>query len=151
MKKQIFLSVAFILLLAGCKKEVPVTETTITEQTKREAPKKECYAYDANGNIIELNLQYNPDNVTGTLNYALAEKDTNMGTFKGKIDNDVLLAEYTFQAEGMESIRQVAFKFVDGKLLDGYGELNEDGTHFKDVSQLKFTSTMPLSKIDCAE
>lgn len=151
MKKRIFLSIAFILVLAACKKEESKTTLPVSVETKAEAPKKECYSYDVNGNVVELQLEYNSDDVRGTLNYALAEKDTNMGTFIGKIENNFLLAEYTFQSEGTESTRQVAFKFMDGKLVEGYGEVNEDGTNFKDVTQLKFTSTMPLSKVDCTE
>lgn len=151
MKKQIFLSVAFILVFTACKKEASETTLPVSEETKAETSKTECYYYDVNGNVVELQLQYNTDDISGTLNYALAEKDTNMGTFKGKIENNILLAAYTFHSEGTESTRQVAFKFMDGKLVEGYGDMNEDGTHFKDVSQLKFTSTMPLSKVDCVQ
>ena len=150
----LILTIAFVTLFVNCKKETsetttPVTTTPITEDTKTVTAKKECYAYDAKGSKIELQLQYNTDNITGTLNYALSEKDKNTGTIKGKIENNILLVAYTFQSEGMESTRQVAFQLLDDKLVEGYGEMNKDGTHFKDVSKLKFTSTMPLSKVDC--
>jgi hypothetical protein len=46
--------------------------------------------------------------------------------------------------------REVAFIIKDGKLIEGYGELNEEGTTFKDPSQLHFTSTMPLQKTNCS-
>lgn len=151
MKKQILCSIAFAFFLTGCKKEVTETPTTVTETPKAEAPKTECYSYDANGSKIEAQLHYTADSITGTLNYALAEKDKNTGTIKGKLENDILIAEYTFQSEGSESVRQVAFQVKDGKLIEGYGDLNQDGTRFKDVSQLKFDSKMPLVKGECNE
>ena len=61
----------------------------------------------------------------------------------------MLLADYTFQSEGKESVRQVAFKIQDGKLLEGYGELNADGTKFKDTSKLTFNPSMPLTILSC--
>ena len=151
MKKHIFLYIAFIFVTVGCKKEIPPTTTPAREVTKPSYTKTECYFYDANGNKIELQLQYNDEEITGILNYTLLEKDKNTGTIKGKIENNILLAEYTFQSEGMQSTRQVAFQFIDNKLVEGYGEMNDDGTHFKDVTKLKFTSNMPLSKVDCSE
>lgn len=138
------------MLLVSCKKET-TAPTTVIKELKPTAPKTECYAYDANGSLVELQLRYTLEGVSGTLNYALAEKDSNMGTFKGKLENNILIADYTFQSEGTESVRQVAFELKDDKLIEGYGDMSEDGTHFKDVSQLKFTSTMPLSKVNCSE
>lgn len=140
------------MLLISCKKErVVQTTPTVTEEKKSMQPKTECYTYDANGNLIELQLHYDTDSISGTLNYALADKDSNIGTFKGKLVNNVLIAEYTFQSEGMESVRQVAFQLIGDKLIEGYGDMIEEGTHFKDVTQLKFTSNMPLSKVICSE
>ncbi len=152
MKTKIFLSLAIMVITAACKKETsetPENTTTVVEETKVEIPKTECYSYDANGNLVEMRLQYKGNDANGTLNYGLAEKDSNMGTFTGKIENDVLLADYTFQSEGTESRREVAFKVEGKSLVEGYGELNEDGTAFKDTKNLNFSSTMPLTKIDC--
>lgn len=138
------------MLLIGCKKETPATTPAkATEEKKPVLLKKECYSYDAKGSKIELRIEYKGSDVTGTLTYALSEKDSNKGTFVGKLENNILLLDYTFQSEGTESTRQVAFQVINNTLLEGYGEMTLDGTHFKDVAQIKFTSTMPLKKIEC--
>lgn len=153
MKKQIFLSFTLLLLIIGCKKEEtpqPETEVTVpTETVQQERVERDCYAFEADDNKIELLLERNGDEATGTLNYLLSEKDSNTGTFKGKIENNILLADYTFQSEGMESTRQVAFKFINNQWVEGYGEMNEEGIKFKDISKLDFNSSMPLSKTNC--
>ncbi|MCF6131899.1 hypothetical protein [Flavobacterium wongokense] len=153
MKKQILLPIIFAFLSIGCKKETPAPTPTepVVEETAPAVSKTECYAYDANGSKIELELQTEGTEANGTLNYALAEKDKNGGTFTGKLENNILIADYHFQSEGVESTRQVAFKLEGDKLIEGYGEMTMDGTHFRDVSQIKFTSNMPLSKVDCTE
>jgi hypothetical protein len=151
MNKQILFSIAFVFLLIGCKKEGTPTETPVSEETQSAPPRMECYTYDANGSTIDLQLQYNGEEVTGSLTYNLAEKDSNKGTITGKVENNILIAEYTFYSEGTESTRQVAFKISANKLVEGYGEMTEDGTHFKNVNNLSFDSKMPLSKIDCTQ
>jgi hypothetical protein len=156
MNRQLVFSIVFALLLIGCKKEIPAPGTPapavpIAQEVLPEAPKTECYSYNENGSIILLQLSHNKDNINGTLTYGLKEKDSNTGHFVGKIENNILIADYTFQSEGTESVRQVAFQFKDDKLIEGYGEMTEDGTHFKDIAKLKFDSKMPLSKTVCTE
>jgi hypothetical protein len=153
MKSQFVLALACFSLMTGCKKETttetPKKTVPIAEETLPPAPKIECYSYNENGSVISIELHYGKDGVDGNLYYGLKEKDRNQGIFNGRIENNILIADYKFQSEGTESTRQVAFQLKDGKLVEGYGEMNEDGTRFKDVSKLSFTSTMPLSKTDC--
>ena len=137
-----------MLVLVGCKKEAS-TPNANTENSANVKPVAQCFRYDANGSLIELELHYTDSTAIGMLNYALAEKDSNMGSFKGTFENNILIADYKFQSEAEETTRQVAFKLIDDKLVEGYGDLTEDGTHFKDVTQLQFDSKMPLSKVDC--
>lgn len=148
MKKQIILSLTFLFLSVSCKdgdflvfgKSVTVEPVTAT---------KECYEYDQDGNDISMQIETTGKDVIGAMTYSLSEKDKNAGILKGQWKNDILLLDYTFLSEGTESTRQVAFQLKDGQLIEGYGEMTEDGTKFKEVSQLKFTSTMPLSKTNC--
>ena len=148
MKKQIILSLSILFLSVSCKdgdflvlgKSVTVEPVTAT---------KECYEYDQDGNDISMQIETTGKDVIGAMTYSLSEKDKNAGILKGQWKNDILLLDYTFLSEGTESTRQVAFQLKDGQLIEGYGEMTEDGTKFKEVSQLKFTSTMPLSKTNC--
>lgn len=149
MKKQIYLVFVFILLVTGCKKATEeTTEKTSQKKTTASTP-TDCYAADLEGNKIEMQLQYNADDITGTLTYAFIEKDINVGTFKGKLANNILIADYTFQSEGVTSVRQIAFKLQDDQFVEGYGELYDNGTKFKYPTKLEFNSNMPLKKIDC--
>ncbi|HOD10439.1 MAG TPA: hypothetical protein PKH91_06825 [Flavobacterium sp.] len=152
MKKQFLLFLALTFLVISCKKDAttqPEITTPVAEETAIKTTKTECYRYAAKNDTIALTLQLNDKNASGTLVYAFYEKDKNTGTYQGTFENNILLADYTFQSEGKESVRQVAFKIQDGKLLEGYGELNADGTKFKDTSKLTFNPSMPLTKLSC--
>ena len=151
MKSKILFSIALVTLFISCKKETATTPTVIIEKPK---PSRDvCYAYDLRGSKIELQLHYisDSDSITGTLNFAFAEKDSNKGTIKGKVTDENLIADYTFQSEGMQSVRQVAFKLKDNKATLGYGEMTSDGTHFKNVTTVKFDSGVSLTKEDCVK
>nr|WP_294776959.1 hypothetical protein [uncultured Flavobacterium sp.] len=165
MKKQLLLTVSFIFLLTACKKTDAVTsdESSVSTEatTSQEASEtqtgtnttnaipRDCYLADLEGNKIEMEIQYNPEDITGTLTYAFVGKDLNTGTFKGKLENNVLIADYTFQSEGVTSTRQIAFKLIDDQFVEGYGDLIKNGTRFKDPSKLEFNSNMPLKKVAC--
>jgi len=146
MKTRLLFSAAFALLLIGCKKESPQKTILIKKQAVPYIEKKQCYAYEKEGNEISLQIELNGKDVLGSLVYSLAEKDKNAGLLRGRLENYILIAEYTFESEGKESTRQVAFKLENNKLIEGYGEMTLDGTHFKDTTQLKFGSAMPLLK-----
>jgi hypothetical protein len=157
--KKILFSLAFVMLMISCKKEIPAPGTPdqtvpVAEETlppDADGPTTRCFLYEANGSKIKLRLLYgdNDSLTTGELNYDLAEKDSNKGMFVGKFENNILIADYTFQSEGTESKRQVAFQLKDGKFIEGYGDMNEDGTRFKDETKIKFDSKMPLSEVEC--
>lgn len=112
---------------------------------------KGCYTYDENGTTIDLEITENGDSVTGNLAYALSGKDKNTGTFKGRLKDDKLIGEYTFRSEGVESSREVAFMVKGGRLIEGYGEMTDEGTAFKDPDAIDYSSKMPLAKTDCSQ
>lgn len=105
--------------------------------------------YDQNNTRIEIKLQLIKKKASRTIEYALAKKDRNTGTFEGTFENNILIADYTFQSEGKKSVRQIAFQLQDDQLVEGYGELTADGTNFIDISKIRFNSIMPLTKTNC--
>lgn len=158
MKKQILVAAAFLFLVIGCKKETPgQTEPgskviTAADGIALDDPSTVCYLYNKDGSIIMMQLTFSEGNaVSGDLTYAFKEKDRNHGVFTGQIKDSIMIADYEFHSEGIETTRQVAFQFKDGQLIEGYGETTEDGTKFKDVSKLKFDSKMPLEKTVCSK
>lgn len=139
------------LLWTGCKKETPQKQPSTSETEKTAVTSKQCYSYEQNGNSISLQLEITGDKASGAMAYSIAEKDKNTGILEGTIKDSILIADYTFQSEGTQSKRQVAFQFKDDKLIEGYGEMNDEGTNFKDTRTLKFDSSMPLIKTDCSK
>lgn len=153
MKKLIVLSFVALTML-NCKNKEQKTENpnaTAPEVAKETATPLDlgCYVFDDGKNKVSLEITENGKEIKGNLTYALAEKDKNSGNFTGELNEGILIVNYTFQSEGSESIRQVAFKVDGDKLIEGYGELNNEGTAFKDLKSINFTSTMPLTKTDC--
>lgn len=155
--KHLLITSLIILLVFGCKtkeENKEVDPPIITEETIPDAPVPQsldvgCYTYDANGNKIVMEITQSNDSIVGQLNYAFKEKDANSGLFSGMLQDSILMGSYTFVSEGIESSREVAFLWKDGQLVEGFGELDETGTKFKDKETINFSSSMPLTKTDC--
>lgn len=149
--RKIGLVFAFFILITGCKKNADKEKINDSEIAMVPTVQEECYAYRKDGNTIYMHLKKEADKVTGNLEYAYSEKDSNTGTFDGTIKNDILIAMYTFTSEGTKSRREVAFRIKDNTLIEGYGEVTEqDSTvKFKNPDKLVFNSDMPLTKVDC--
>ena len=153
--KKIIVLFAVALTLLNCKNKEQKTENStfdlqkVAEETTTPLDLG-CYVFDDGKNNITLEITQNTKEIKGELIYAFNEKDKNSGNFIGELDKGVLIANYTFQSEGSESMRQVAFKVDGNKLIEGYGELNNDGTAFKNIKNIKFTSKMPLTKTNCS-
>lgn len=156
MNKKVILVAFVAVAFFSCKnKEEKFNETIVEEETVvgEVVPtlEKGCYTYNQNDNMVNLEITKNNNPVEGNLSYAFAEKDKNTGSFTGQFNDGKLVGVYTFQSEGKESKRQVAFMLNDNQLIEGYGEMNEDGTMFKDANAIDYSSTMPLSKTDCEQ
>lgn len=158
MKKVFAISAVILTVLTSCKKETTTTEPVqITPNPPKEAEIVEpagnqCYTWKSNGSIIEMSFNVNShQEVNGTLNYNLVGKDKNVGTIIGNMKGDTLIADYTFNSEGMSSVRQVAFLQKDGAFIEGYGDVvtANDKVSFKDKTKLKFDAKNTLTKVDC--
>lgn len=155
MKKIILLSL-IVIGFASCKNNTAKEQDTSQEKesvviTKKTSPLLQvgCYSYSGNNSVVNLDITDLDNGVTGKLTYALDGKDHSSGIFNGKLNEDKLFGVYTFSSEGIESKREIAFLIKDGKLVEGYGKLNEDGTAFTNKNDISYTSTMPLTKGDC--
>ena len=152
MKKWILIAMVTILLPWNCKEKKSESQNKMeVVETQTEAPplKKGCYRYDKNNNMILFKVENTTDPVTGNLMYQLDEKDKNTGTFEGTLKEERLIGIYTFMSEGKESTREAAFQIREGKLIEGYGPMNEEGTAFKSHDSIQFSFTMPLTKTEC--
>ncbi|AZJ33669.1 hypothetical protein SAMN05444344_0516 [Tenacibaculum mesophilum] len=154
--KKILILFLVTTLAISCKKKEPKNDATkepveVVVETPTTLIQIGCYEYNKDGNQILFEITEINTTVEGTINYALAEKDANTGTFSGTLTDNKLIGIYTFSSEGTESTREVAFMVKNGQLIEGFGELNETGNAFKNKNNISYTSTMPLTKTDCTK
>jgi hypothetical protein len=141
---------ATLLLLGACREQAtPTTQAPSAVAPSPAGP--QCYAYTSAKDTVRLTLTTTQPTVTGRLSYRYFEKNRNEGTIRGTMYGDTLRAEYTFQSEGVASVREVAFLRRGTGFVEGYGDVVERGgaTVFKRVSALQFTSTQPLVPVPC--
>lgn len=136
-----------ILLLAGlfasCNSQDEKTDKTSSEQAgTNKSSSINCYSYASANDTVYLKVVHTGDSITGTLVYRLKEKDKNQGTIRGNMRGDILIADYAFMSEGIQSTRQVAFKKEANSFVEGYGD-------FKNIDSLKFNSFMKLVEVAC--
>lgn len=112
---------------------------------------KGCYLYTANRDTFQLAITaVDGKNIEGSLLYNFAEKDDSKGNFKGTFQAGQLYGEYSFQAEGKESVRQVIFKKQDDGFIEGFGDVKEvNGKEtFTDSAKISFSNGLKFTRTD---
>ena len=152
------LFVILILFAAGCTSQnenSPDTSQLKSSKEKVSAASVEgCYLSVFNKDTSRLKIIANDNRITGALSYKRFEKDSNNGTISGQIKDSLIVAYYTFQSEGIISVREVAFKFDSkGFLREGFGEIvirnTGDTASFKTLSELNFHESPAFVKEEC--
>lgn len=146
------LVIPFLLLAAACT----TGETDQTQQAPEVSDLLEstaCYASIEGKDTLSIRIETLGNDVRGQLSYNFFEKDDNEGTFKGEMHGDTLIADYTFQSEGVESVRQVVFLQENGGFVEGYGETTtRDGRMvFENPGSLEFDRGMVFQKVPCQD
>lgn len=140
--------------LFSCEQRTKVTgQKDKNDTTAGNIPMAEetCYTYIKGKDTAQLKLITTGIVSTGELNYKWFEKDQNMGTVEGEMRGDTLVANYTFNSEGKQSVRQVVFLKKGNQLLEGFGEAEEkDGKmQFKDLKRIDFSNPLTFEKVAC--
>ncbi len=153
--RAICLAVAALLTLSSCKskKNVEPDDVVVERSTAArvdEPAQRNCFSL-LGKDTVALSFSVNADVVTGDLRYILAGKDRNEGKITGTLHGDTLIGHYTFNAEGSQSSRQVAFLVQGENALEGYGAaVEKDGKMlFKNTADLKFGEGVVLKKNNC--
>lgn len=149
MKFQYVILLCFSCLMLCCKADVKNNDTTkAPEQLTRTV---NCYEYINKKDTVSMKTYTQGDSIYGTLSYNFFEKDKNTGEITGKMVQEIMVLDYTFNSEGMTSVRQVAFKKNGKFLTEGYGEsFEKDGKMvFKNIFTLDFTGKTILQEINC--
>ena len=154
MKKFILPIVLATLSFAACQSESATQEDVdgvAVDTNLIKVGATSCYSFIKNKDTAKLTFMSTNGMVTGELSYNLFEKDSNEGIIEGEMRGDTLLAEYTFNAEGKESVRQVAFLKKGNQLIEGFGDIEEKNgkTIFKNTSTLSFGNAVVFEKINC--
>ena len=110
-----------------------------------------CYTMISNKDTATLEISVRDTTVSGSLQYHWREKDWNTGRIQGVLRNDQIHADYTFESEGMTSVREVVFKIEDSTLQEGTGELVQQNNKivFRNKDQLQFHTIHPFIKVAC--
>jgi hypothetical protein len=154
MKKLFFLLFISIAIFTACQNNNTEQKSANSEEPDTNiipASEQFCYQYIKNKDTATMTMMSSGPITTGELKYNLYEKDKNTGIFEGELKGDTLIAEYTFNSEGKESVRQVAFLKKGNQLVEGFGEVEEKNGKmmFKDKSKLTFGDSMIFNKVDC--
>ncbi|RAV98956.1 hypothetical protein [Pseudochryseolinea flava] len=109
-----------------------------------------CYLYLNNKDTVKMTLTFDHQSVSGELTYNIFEKDGNTGTLRGAVVGDTIYAEYSFQSEGVTSVRDVAFLKKDSTLVEGFAPMDTSGTRFANRAELDFSGIV-LKPTKCYE
>ena len=110
-----------------------------------------CYQMIKNKDSAFLLLDVKDKKVTGSLTYSIYEKDSNKGSIAGKVEDSLIKAWYTFQSEGVTSVREMVFKIEAGHLLEGMAQIamQNDTAIFAKNAILTYAMDRPFDKISC--
>lgn len=124
-------------------KATNTSQTTTDQQTR-------CYSLQQGQDLTVVQLQQEGNTVSGYYAWEPYEKDGAHGTLNGEMADDLIKTIHTYMIEGSIQSEEAYFKLEGDKLLQGDGELADDGgiMTFKDPANLKFTDA--LSAVDCA-
>jgi hypothetical protein len=160
-----YFAAPLMLLLVACSNNdninsEPVTQiNTVNNQAKntfdtsaRIIDLSGCYQMTIKQDTATLELNVKDSVVTGKLIYDWNQKDSNTGTIRGVVRGDLIHADYTFESEGMTSVREVIFKLEDSLLQQAVGDLDQQNNKivYRNKSNLDFNVMPPFMKIDCS-
>ncbi len=159
--KNLILSALMILTAVSCEKKttetVDIQTTTPDSITVPESNEpvesstlQTCYMEATGKDTLFVSLDDNLGTITGKMRYKNFEKDSSIGDLIGTQNGDTLMLNYTFEAEGTTSEREIYFLRKDGNLIEGIGEHKTESNKdfYANPAQLKYEGHT-LKSIDC--
>jgi hypothetical protein len=111
-----------------------------------------CYRYVYNRDTIKLTITIKDTVVNGLLAYDNYQIDGSTGTIKGVVRNNQIIAYYDFTSEGMQSVREVAFKIENRNLIQADTRdmsYRNDTAVYKNYQQIQFDTSRIFQPVDC--
>lgn len=154
---KVFFLFSAITLLVACNNESsntdsPTDTTRIVDgKAKEEILGTDCYQWTANKDTVVFAMERGTGVRNGLLEYNWSEKDRNKGNWRGRAEGDILTGWYNFQSEGIQSVRQVAWKIKGDELWPALGAVSvkSDTSYFVNMSEIRYDSTMALKRVPC--
>jgi hypothetical protein len=150
-KSKILLAVAILVIIGLCAWMSKNKETLPPTPAPQTSSIKGCYVATLAKDVYTLKIgSQQGQSFDGSLSFKNFEKDSSSGTYKGTYKNDILLGDYSFSSEGMDSVMQVIFKKSGDDFIRGYGDLDETGTRFANLQNISYDSKAVFKVVDCA-
>lgn len=119
------------------------TPSTIVEGDQRNVSEG-CYASMENGDEISMSLSVNETKVSGSLYFAVKDKEQSVGTYSGVMKGDMMYIQYRFASQNSEGVRDMIFE-KKAKTV------SEKTIQLEDGKETKYLSTgVVLKSIECA-
>lgn len=163
MKKIIF--VLSIALFSSCTQkqdsttvetanQTDVQDTLSVTETTSVLDGEHCWIYAHNKDTTQLQLTFSGNDFSGKLIYDNYQKDGSFGFYEGKLHGDTLIGNYRMMSEGMVSDLEKIYLLQDGKLDEGIGPMQDDGSDYKMVfvsyDSVKFGELRNFEKTECS-
>jgi len=133
------------------------TEIILSTQTPvvKEGSIVGCYVSKLAKDVYTLEIEsVNSGNFVGKVAFNNFEKDSSSGIFTGNLSGDILLGNYSFSSEGMNSNRQLIFRKFGDNFIEGFGEVKSlgDTESFVNIQNITYDPKMTFIKSDnCSE
>lgn len=149
------LAVILIIILAIVSSRKNIKENSVALEDQTPVSIIGCYVANISKDVYKLKIDSEAGGVIeGSLSFNNFEKDSSSGTFSGTFKNDILIGDYSFDSEGMHSVRQVAFNRVGDSFVEGFGDVEMVGDRevFKDLNDIAYSPKLTFVKSDsCSE
>ncbi len=112
-----------------------------------------CYMASLSKDVYTMNItSQNDKQISGMLSFKNFEKDSSKGTFLGVYNGGLLVADYFFSSEGIDSKMQVIFRKDGNNFVRGFGPMDKSGEKFADFNNIKFDSKQTFApSADCPQ
>ena len=152
MRNSILVAAFAGLGLTACEKatdKAVSSKDTLIAVDRNASSIQECYAFVQQKDTIALEIDQDGAKVSGNLHFKNYEKDSSHGPVEGEYAGDTLKLEYTFQSEGMTSVREVRFLKSGNSLLMGIGDMDDKDGKLSFTKDVKYDKTLVLVKTNC--
>lgn len=151
MKKNIILTISCLIIWTtahvGCKPKS--AETDYISTTEQEVDQQRCYRKVTGRDSLVVKLSVVGNTATGELNWLPFEKDRMTGTFVGTVQDSILTALYTYEAEGVTATEEKIVRLLAHEISLKTGELvlQDSIWKLKDGETAAFTEIIP--EVNC--